>query len=407
MAGVFYKTEQTDIAENDFYPGYLDYYNACVPVYGAGSGVTPSQCGIGETAYTPGQPPNVIDGIPIVKDQAYIGNFQTKYTDLATFGEFTWHFTSAWSATGGARLFKQTVSQNQQTGLLFDGPAYISNEAQSDTWRKALWKANLAYRIDDSDLLYATWSQGFRRGAVNGLPPTQIGPPVYVTPPGLYKVNPDTADNYEIGAKGTLRNSFRYSAAIYDIEWHNVQESAFLTPLAIPGAINAGNAYSRGVEAELFDRITEHLSAQVNYTYDETKLTSYSALALEGLTVPPPPAGTSLPGTPKNSASIALEYGHVPVGEGELRVAANAHYQSSQLPALSATIPIVPGYTTVGARAAYLISHWTTTLYVDNLTNQIGVNSYTDPVQWGKYYQALVSRPRTFGFTVSYSLGQK
>jgi outer membrane receptor protein involved in Fe transport len=406
VAGLFYKSEQTDISENDFYPGYLDYFNACVPVYGAGNGSTPSQCGIGETDYTPGQPPNVIKGIPIIKDQAYIGNFQTKYTDLAGFGEFTWHFTSSWSATGGARLFKQTVSQNQQTGLLFDGPPFISNEAQSDTWRKALWKANLAYRIDDSNLLYATWSQGFRRGAVNGLPPTQPG---YVTPPGLYKVNPDTADNYEIGAKGTLRNSFRYSAAIYDIEWHNVQESAFLTPLAIPGAINAGNAYSRGVETELFERFTEHLSAQVNYTYDETKLTSYSALALtpEALTVPPPPAGTSLPGTPKNSASVALEYGHVPVGDGELRVAANAHYQSSQLPALSATIPIVPGYTTVGARAAYLISHWTTTLYVDNLTNQIGVNSYTDPIQWGKYYQALVSRPRTFGFTMSYSLGQK
>ncbi len=407
VAGVFYKTEQTDISENDFYPGYLDYFNACVPVYGAGSGLTPSQCGIGETDYTPGQPPNVIKGIPIIKDQAYIGDFQTKYTDLAGFGEFTWHFASSWSATGGARLFKQTVSQNQQTGLLFDGPDYISNEAQSDTWRKALWKANLAYRIDASNLVYATWSQGFRRGAVNGLPPTQIGPPVYVTPPGLYKVNPDTADNYEIGAKGTIRNSFRYSAAIYDIEWHNVQESAFLTPLAIPGAINAGNAHSRGVEAELFERFSEHLSAQVNYTYDETKLTSYSALALEGLTVPPPPAGTSLPGTPKNSASIALEYGHVPVGDGELRVTANTHYQSSLLPALSATIPIVPGYTTVGARAAYLISHWTTTLYVDNLTNQVGVNSYTDPIQWGKYYQALVSRPRTYGFTVSYSLGQK
>ena len=92
VVGAFYKTEQTDIAENDFYPGYLDYFNACVPVYGAGSGVTPSQCGIGETAYTPGQPPNTINGIPIVKDQAYIGNFETKYTDLAGFGEYTWHF---------------------------------------------------------------------------------------------------------------------------------------------------------------------------------------------------------------------------------------------------------------------------------------------------------------------------
>lgn len=407
VVGAFYKSEKTSIVENDFYPGYLDYFNACVPVYGAGDGVTPSQCGIGETAYTPGQPPATINGIPIVKDQAYIGNFQTKYTDLAGFGEYTWHFAPSWSVTGGARIFRQTVSQSQQTGLLFDGPDFISNEAQSGTWRKALWKANLAYRVDDSNLVYATWSQGFRRGAVNGLPPTQVGPPLYQTPAGLYKVNPDTADNYEIGAKGTVWNSFRYSAAIYDIQWHNVQESAFLTPLAIPGAINAGNAYSRGVEAELFDRLTDHVSAQLNYTYDQTKLTSYSALALAGLTVPPPPAGTPLPGTPKNSASVALEYGHVPVGEGEFRIGASAHYQSSQLPALSATIPIVAGYTTVGARAAYSTSHWTTTLHVDNLTNQIGVNSYTDPVQWGRNYQALVSRPRTIGLTVSYSLGQK
>jgi outer membrane receptor protein involved in Fe transport len=49
------------------------------------------------------------------------------------------------------------------------------------------------------------------------------------------------------------------------------------------------------------------------------------------------------------------------------------------------------------------LSHWTSTLYVDNLTDRIGVNSYTDPSQWGKYYQALVSTPRTVGLTVAYS----
>jgi outer membrane receptor protein involved in Fe transport len=57
----------------------------------------------------------------------------------------------------------------------------------------------------------------------------------------------------------------------------------------------------------------------------------------------------------------------------------------------------------LGARASYAQSHWLSTLYVDNLTNRLAVNSYTDPVQWGKYYQALVSRPRTVGLTVSYS----
>ncbi|HVO46669.1 MAG TPA: TonB-dependent receptor, partial [Steroidobacteraceae bacterium] len=187
VIGAFYKNERTDIKEHDFYPGYLDYYNACVPLYGAGDGINPSQCGIGETAYTPGSPPTTIEGIPIIKDQAYIGDFHTRYTDLAGFGELTWHIAPDWSVTGGARLFRQTVSQSQQTGLLFDGPGYVANETQSDSWRKALWKVNLAYRIDPTNLVYATWSQGFRRGAVNALPPNEaaVG---YVTPPGLFKV---------------------------------------------------------------------------------------------------------------------------------------------------------------------------------------------------------------------------
>jgi outer membrane receptor protein involved in Fe transport len=190
---------------------------------------------------------------------------------------------------------------------------------------------------------------------------------------------------------------------VYDIQWHNVQQSAFLTPLALPGAINVGEAYSRGLESELYGVFTEHLSAQIDYTYDETKLTSLNPLALTGLSVPPPAIGSPLPGTPKTTAAAALEYGHVQLGEGELRFAINAHYQSALTPALSATIPTVAGYTMVGARLGFTQSHWQSTLYVDNLSNQLGVNSYTDPIQWGKYYQALVSRPRTIGFTIGYS----
>jgi hypothetical protein len=42
-------------------------------------------------------------------------------------------------------------------------------------------------------------------------------------------------------------------------------------------------------------------------------------------------------------------------------------------------------------------------LYVDNLTNNVGINSYSDPANYGANYQAIVSRPRTIGFTVGYS----
>ena len=128
--------------------------------------------------------------------------------------------------------------------------------------------------------MYATWSQGFRRGSVNALPPSEpaVG---YTTNPGLYRVTPDTANNYEVGFKGTIANRFRYSADVFDIQWHNVQEGAQLTPLVLPGAINVGNAYSRGIEAEMFFAIDRHLSAQVDYTYDQTKLTSYNPLVAE------------------------------------------------------------------------------------------------------------------------------
>ena len=31
VAGAYYKDQKTEIVEHEFYPGYLDYFNACVP----------------------------------------------------------------------------------------------------------------------------------------------------------------------------------------------------------------------------------------------------------------------------------------------------------------------------------------------------------------------------------------
>jgi iron complex outermembrane receptor protein len=415
VAGLFYKHEATEIREHEYYPGYLDYFNACEPIYGVsiGDGVTPSECGIGETEYTPGNPPNTVDGIPIVKDQAYIGDFETRFTDLATFGEATWHITDPWSLTGGGRIFKQTVDQSQQTGLLFDGPSATANSALSDSWRRATWKINTSFQFNATNLVYATWSQGFRRGGVNALPPVELAAPNfagYVTNPQLFKLEPDTADNYEVGVKGTIGGRFRYSADVYDIFWHNLQEGAQLTVLVLPAALNVGDAYSRGFETEMFYVITNHLNAQVDYTYDQTKLTSYNPwvypttgpYAFGGVSVAPPPVGSPLPGTPKNSLEIGLTYGHVALAGGELAYSINAHYQSALIPALSADIPLVHGYTMLDTRLTYSIPHWSFSAYCNNLTNNLGISSWSDPFNYASFYQAVVSTPRTVGVSASY-----
>jgi iron complex outermembrane receptor protein len=405
VAGLFYNDQKTTIQEHDFFQGYQDFYNGCAPIYGqsAGDGVTPSYCGLGETAYT-ANPLTYINGIPIVKDQAYIGDFETHFKDLAVFGELTGHITSAWSVTGGVRLFRQTLDQQQQTGLLFDGADFIANSSLSDSWRRALWKVNTAYKLDNTNLVYATWSQGFRRGGVNALPQSEIGG-TYTTPPGLTRLAPDKADNYEIGLKGTVQDRFRYSAAIFDIQWHNIQEGLQVTPLVLPAAINIGSAYSRGFEAEIEALLTRQLSVQLDYTYNKTKLTEISPLFVyPNVTAPPPAIGSPLPGTPLSSAAITLEYGHVELFGGDWRYSVSAHYQSRVLPSLSATVPTVPGYTMVDTRLAFQRSQWTTTLYVNNVTDNLGVTSYQDPAIFGNRAQAIVSQPRTVGLSVSYSM---
>ncbi len=404
VAGLFYKNQQTYIQEHEFYPGYNSFYNACTAAGGTlpdNSGTNPSQCGFGE--YGPETGATSIVGIPLVLDQAYIGDFETKFKDLAAFGELTYHVTPDWSFTGGTRVFKQTLTQAQQTGLLFDGPGFAANASLSDEWRRALWKLNTSYQLDKSNLVYATWSQGFRRGGVNALPPSELGGS-YTTPPALTRLQPDTADNYEVGAKGSISNRLQYSAAIYDIQWHNIQEGVQLTPLVLPAALNIGAAVSRGVELELDASLTDHLVATLGYTYDQTKLTSLNPLFVSpNVSVPPPAIGSPLPGTPKNSVALGFEYGHVHLAGGELRYAINAHYQSDVIPALSATVPTVAGFTVVDTQLSFAQSHWMGTLYVHNLTNNLGITSYQDPAIFGNRDQAIVSQPRTVGVRFGYS----
>ncbi len=403
VAGLFYKDQKTFIQEHEFYPGYNDYYNACIAANPGGN------CGLGEYVNVASS----IEGIPLIVDQAYIGDFETHFKDIAAFGELTWHLTSAWSLTGGARAFKQTLSQAQQTGLLFDGPGYAANESASDQWRRAQFKVNSSYQLDTNNLVYATWSQGFRRGGVNALPPSEpfvdptTGKP-YVTPASLTRLQPDTANNYEIGAKGTLANRLRYSAAIYDIQWHNIQEGVQLTPLVLPASLNIGEAYSRGVELEISASVTKNLFANLGYTYDLTRLTSINPIfTFPNVSVPPPAIGSPLPGTPKSSLAFGFEYGHVALAGGELRYAIDGHYQSRVVPALSATVPTVAGYTMLDTRLSWARSHFIGTLYVNNVTNNLGISSYSDPSIFGNRFQAVVSQPRTVGFTLGYSFKEK
>jgi iron complex outermembrane recepter protein len=417
IGGLFYKYEKQFIQEHEYYPGYNAFNTACTAsgLYAPSDlgGVNASACGAGE--FPPG---NIIDGINNPTDQAYIGDVETTFRDIALFGEVTGHITSAWNVTAGTRLFKQTVSQAQQTGLLFDGAGYVSGNSGFDEWQRALWKLSTSYQLDKTNLVYATWSQGFRRGGINALPAAQPVPAVnatttcpagspnagnYCLSPTLLTLQPDKVDNYEVGIKGVLNNRLNYSFDIYDMQWHNMQEGTSLTPLSLPAAANVGNAYSRGVELDLMASITRHVAAKLGYTYDQTKLTSFNYIFSQNVTAPLPPPGGPLPGTPKNSVEGGLEFGHFDLAGGELLYAIDARYRGRIISSISETAPIVPPYHMVDTRITYTKSHMLATVYVNNVTNTLGINAITDPLFWGNRTSAVISQPRTFGLTLGYS----
>jgi iron complex outermembrane receptor protein len=194
-----------------------------------------------------------------------------------------------------------------------------------------------------------------------------------------------------------------YSADVYDVEWHNVQEGTSLTPLSLPSAANVGSAYSRGVELDMTASITHNLAVRLGYTYDFTKLTTFDFAFSQNVTVPLPPPGGPLPGTPKNSVALSVEYAHMPFAGGELLYALDSHYRSRIISSISETAIPVPGYTMLDGHITFTRSHWLGTFYVDNITNTLGINATTDPTFFGNRTQDVISRPRTYGLTFGYS----
>jgi outer membrane receptor protein involved in Fe transport len=94
----------------------------------------------------------------------------------------------------------------------------------------------------------------------------------------------------------------------------------------------------------------------------------------------------------------------VQFADGELPFALDGHYQSEILSSISETAIPVPGYTMLDGRISYTRSHWLATAYVDNITNTLGINAITDPTFWGNRTQEIISRPRTYGLTLAYSI---
>ncbi|RYZ64903.1 MAG: TonB-dependent receptor [Proteobacteria bacterium] len=138
-------------------------------------------------------------------------------------------------------------------------------------------KFSLQYFFTPDSLVYATVAKGFRAGGVNQVTTSATDGTLArygLTAAGAFPrtYEPDSVWNHELGAKFRLwEGKAQLNAAVYDIEWKNVQYFYFTGDGAV---FNLPSARSRGVEFEGQLRPFRPLTLNAAAAYTKSEYTS-------------------------------------------------------------------------------------------------------------------------------------
>ena len=344
-------------------------------------------------------------------------NFSRKedYSEVALFGELTANLTDRFKVTGGLRYFdnKSTTNTFVRAGLytFFNGQADTTFTAKDS---KVLFRANAAYEFGDDDLIYATISEGYRRGGSNGVP--TIGQ--FANNPAWLTFQSDTALNYEVGVKGTA-GSIRYDLNAFYIDWNNPQFNTS-TPNGFFFAVaNADQARSQGIEAQISgSSADDRFNYSIGYTFVDANLTkNFVAPPGFGLTTGTLVAskGAPLPGVAKHSVNVAADY-TIPMSNGMNFISRfDAFYQSSTQNVLDQGVfqaAKFSGFAVVDLTFTVAADKWNTSLFIKNVGNTAGTTGSFTAAAFGPNPAAdfvgsnarkFITLPRTFGLAFNFN----
>jgi iron complex outermembrane receptor protein len=400
VLGGYYQAQDYDYTLSQVIPGYSTYLKS-----------------IGVTQYNP-QTGDVTYGYPW-------GN-GFRFRDKALFGELSYKITPEWQVTGGVRVFWQDFDTLARAYAYSNGAPYSYNgmdpsglSIDTDNTRKFanhIFKANTSYDISKDLKVYATFSEGFRRGGANAL----VTAGAVGSLPTYLSFEPDFAKNYEAGVKGALFNGqLRYTADVFLIDLKNFQFNG-VNPGGFSAVFNGTSARSKGIEADADMRVTHDLTLRVSYSYTDAKVregvTLYDYEPGTLLVSPADPtlvvsqnvqAGARLPGVPKSTVNVGADYIIRSTGNSFINLHGDAGYKSSEAGYIDPTSVYywkIPSSTIANVRVTYDSgSSWSTDLFVNNVTDATAYNGgigaqAVSTVFSGRY----VARPRTFGLGLHY-----
>jgi len=403
VLGAFYQKTKRFLRLDDVMPGYSEWRRAD-----------------GNNPFGPDAGPLPADFQLPANDRDYLTEETQNFREVALFGELTYNISERWQVTGGARIFWQRFRDRAsfllpQAEIIF-GPG--SGSASGDTQitpSDHIFKVNTSYEVVDNVRVYGTFSQGFRRGGATALP--NVGP--FAERPELSSYKADTINNYELGLKGRLAGSLSFSTAIFQIDWKDIQLPLQTVASGQDFVANGGRARSRGFELETNWQVSPLLSVNLGYAYTDAQLIdSFEIRSLDaaltdqmGGIAGSGIAGSPTPGTPKHSATLAIDYRHEFSGDRALLFHIDGNYRSKVLRNLASSITdayYLKGYSMWNPSVTYETSQWSVTGFVDNVFNVRGVSSIDSltPDVASRQRAIFISRPITAGIRFNIRFGE-
>lgn len=315
----------------------------------------------------------------------------SRLSQRAAYGEVTLGADRDTSLVLGARRFeydKRTVGEALVVNV-------ISNTTEAN-FRTAVgesgWSVKVlaSHRFGDQAMGYAQASQGFRPGGINTVPGL---------PPEIAAYRADSLWNYEAGLKSAwLNGRLAFNAALYRIDWSDMQYAANSSNGAFAFVTNLGRARIQGLEADASFAFNAAWKGGANLSVTDAVLTADQATSeAVGLGS----AGDRIPAIPRLAGYAWLEHRRDLTGGMELLLRADGAYvgaSHSTFDPAAANDVNMGEYWLWNARAVLRSAAWSLAVYAENLTDVEGISFATT----GREPQVFAPRPRRLGMSISY-----
>ena len=271
------------LTENSYYVNAfpIDYLTGVLGAFTAATNRVPDPDNPGQTIAAP-LPPSFL-ATPFFRNNTD----DLKITSYGLFGEAYFEFSDRLKLTAGLRYNNDKKSVRARstlasflaphggTGSVFDSPFVGSFDADPGTpgnqiiqertvkFNKLTGRAVLDFKVTDDNLLYASYSRGYKSGGIN--PPLQ---PIFEVPESF---RPEQVDAFEIGSKNTFGNgALQLNLTAFYYKYKDLQLSKIVARTAVNDNVSA-DIY--GFEAEAIVRPDPDVVVNLGFSYLHSKVT--------------------------------------------------------------------------------------------------------------------------------------